>query len=157
MLTATIPGLLLDKGGNASLTLEVAGRMAKPDVTGQFNAHFPRLSYAKAGIDIQNFNADIRSRGKSVEIKDFSGKTKKGEFHGGGQSLLPRLNFTLKGKNIQLKIPRQLDARFDLDLLLDGDLDAPALSGEVSPLDVTYFQPARKKNKDQKRDATARR
>ena len=147
LLRALLPGVVIDKGGDAALVADITGRAADPDVKGRLSAHFPRLRIAKAGLDIRDFSADIGSEGKTVRIAAFQGKTKKGEFHLTGTSELPKLNFVLAANDLTLDIPKQLKARMNLTLAITGDLEGPDIAGEVTLNEGTYTQPQKQKRK----------
>jgi autotransporter translocation and assembly factor TamB len=153
MLTAAIPGLVIDKGGDAAIVADITGRADDPDVTGRLTAHFPHLRVPQAGLDVHDFAADIGSQGKKVHIASFEGKTKKGEFHMTGESVLPALQFNLVAQDLQLEIPKELKARLNANLVIAGDLEGPDVSGDIRINEGTYTQPQKTKKQKAKEAA----
>ena len=150
LLAAVVPGLVMDKGSTASLNFKMTGLYPEVSLNGNFTASIPHILVKSAGLDLRDVQADIRSQGKTITIKQFAGKTKKGDLHITGQSTIPHLNFTVEGQKIALNIPKQLEALADVHLVLGGDLQGPSLTGEIKLADTTYTMPVKTKKERQK-------
>jgi autotransporter translocation and assembly factor TamB len=153
LLTAAVPGLVIDRGGSGSLMLTADGLYPDISIDGALKANFPHMALPAAGLDLRSFAADIRSHGKTIEVVRLGGQTPKGPLTMTGTSTLPNLNFTVQGKEVVLKIPKQLDAQLDLALLVGGDLEGPDISGEVQIQEATYTVPQKDKRTIEKEKA----
>jgi autotransporter translocation and assembly factor TamB len=150
LLTAFVPGLVIDRGGQAAVAVTVSGRYPKLTVNGDLTADFPHMAFAKAGLDLRSFRADIHSEGKTIDIRYLGGQTPKGPLRISGTSTLPDLDFTIEGQDVVLKIPKQLDAEMNLALRVGGSLNGPDLRGDIQIKEATYTR--QKKTKKQKEE-----
>lgn len=150
ILTAMVPGIVIDKGGNAGLIVTIDGHYPDVRVKGALSAHFPHIQIKPAGLDLRDFDAELVSNGRTLEIKQFKAKSKKGEVTMAGRMTLPELEIKIDANNLDINIPKMLEARVNAKLLLSGEVEAPDLSGEIRIREATYTKPTpKKKDKDE--------
>src|SRR6185437_15849721 len=105
--------------------------------------------------DLRSFTADIRSHGKTLEVRTLGGQTPKGPIRVSGTCELPHLDLRVQGRDVAVDIPKKLQATANLDLAIGGDLEGPDIEGDVRLKNGTYTVPKPEKKKKEKKQKEA--
>ncbi len=130
------PDFILE--GQMNAEIRVSGVWTDPEVDGFLNGHMNALTFKPVGLDLKDVVFDVRSSDKTLDVRRFIGKTKKGTIEIAGKSRLPKLAYTVEARKLILQGNPQLKGTADVDLHLDGTLSSPALTGHVNLADLTY-------------------
>ncbi len=129
--TLFMPALSLNDGAvNASI--ELTSQSSHVHAEGFLAGKIKTLTIVPLGLTLHTIEVDVRSTGEAVEIKRFSGKTKKGDITITGRSHWPDLNYTLAARELMIHPDSFTKATGGAQLHLGGTLESPVVTGHVN-------------------------
>lgn len=146
MLKAFLPDVRIRSGGSMDANLELTGPWAKTELKGWMKTRIPRMAMNTIGLRLQDIAVDFDFSNKLIRITKGEAKTRKGSIQLAGQSEWPKLDFTLKAKQLRLSKRKLFEATADTDLKIQGEVLKPDILGEIHLLSGTYNKTKPKKD-----------
>jgi translocation and assembly module TamB len=131
--------------GRAELSATLAGAMRDPTVSGTMNIIDGRIRYfgvpGSPGLDA--ISGVVRFDTRSVNLDQLSATLGGGPVQFGGTIgvegyQLGRVDMTMSGQGMRVRLPQDMTSRVDADLALRGTIQRLTLSGDVTVRDAVY-------------------
>ncbi|MCX6876686.1 MAG: translocation/assembly module TamB domain-containing protein [Verrucomicrobia bacterium] len=132
--------------GSVTGNLEVAGKLAAPEVRGTLHLTNAGLVFANSDLPaLQAAGADLDLSPKAVTLKNLRASVAGGSLTGNGTLTLNQgqpgtLDFRLRGDHLPLLRNDLLILRANLDLRLQGPWESAALTGSVGAVDSLFYR-----------------
>lgn len=147
VLTAFFSGVEMSAGGRSSIEADISGLWPHLTIDGSFTGSVPTLKVPALGLTLSDFRADVQSSGGVLRVREFQGRTKKGQLSLTGESRLPSLDFKLTGNRVPLKIGLSFEMDCAPDLSIKGSLYSPEITGDLGLREGLYRPLTKKKKK----------
>jgi hypothetical protein len=132
--------------GMAALSATLEGPLEDPIVSGTLDINDGRIRHFALPHALENISGAVRFDSRGVTLDGLTGRLARGDVTFGGridkQGYLPgRLDITMMGKGMRLRLLEGMQSLVDADLALQGTMEAATLSGRVTVNDALYLRP----------------
>jgi hypothetical protein len=145
---AVLQGFVSDvrSSGTAALSATLEGSLADPTVSGTLAITNGRIRYFALPHALENITGALRFDSRGVSLDGLTGRLARGDVTFGGridkQGYLPgRLDVTMTGTGMRLRLMEGMQSLVDAQLALQGTMQSATLSGRVTVNDALYQRP----------------
>ena len=145
---AVLQGFVTDvrSSGTAALAATLEGPLEDPAVSGTLAVTGGRLRHFALPHALENINGALRFDSRGVSIDGLTGRLARGDVKFGGridkQGYLPgRLDVSMTGTRMRLRLLEGMQSLVDAQLRLQGTMQSATLSGRVTVSDAVYQRP----------------
>jgi translocation and assembly module TamB len=130
----------------AALSATLDGPLEDPIVSGTLDISNGRIRHFALPHALENISGALQFDSRGVTLDGLTGRLARGDVTFGGridkQGYLPgRLDITMAGKGMRLRLLEGMQSLVDADLSLQGTMAAATLSGRVTVNDAVYLRP----------------
>ena len=141
ILQAFVPDI--NSSGRASLQATVEGQLRDPIVTGRMTIENGRIRHFDLPHALENVSGPVRFDSRSIRLDEVTGQVGGGPIRFGGQIDVEgyeptRIDVTMAGTNMLLRFPEGMRSLVDVELALQGVVEASVLTGTVTVRNAVY-------------------
>jgi TamB, inner membrane protein subunit of TAM complex len=145
---AVLQGFAADvrSSGMAALSAMLEGPLEDPVVSGTLDITDGRLRHFALPHALEDIGGSLQFDSRGVTLDGLTGRLARGDVTFGGridkQGYLPgRLDVTMAGKGMRLRLFEGMQSLVDAELSLQGSMESATLSGRVTVNDAVYLRP----------------
>jgi len=132
--------------GMAALSATFEGPLDDPALSGTLDITDGRIRHFALPHALENISGALQFDTRGVTLDGLTGRLARGDVKFGGridkQGYLPgRLDITMVGKGMRLRLVEGMQSLVDADLSLQGTMESATLSGRVTVNDAVYARP----------------
>jgi hypothetical protein len=132
--------------GTAELSATMEGPLDDPAMSGTLHITNGRIRHFALPHALENISGELRFDTRGVTLDGLTGRLARGDVTFGGrvdkQGYLPgRLDITMNGSGMRLRLLEGMQSLVDGQLSLQGTMESATLSGRVTVNDAVYLRP----------------
>ena len=145
---AVLQGFVADvrSSGMAALSATIEGPLEDPALSGTLDITDGRVRHFSVPHALENISGSVQFDSRGVTLDGLTGRLARGDVTFGGridkQGYLPgRLDITMIGTGMRLRMVEGMQSLVDAQLSLQGTMESATLSGRVTVNDAVYQRP----------------